>query len=196
MATVGELTDPYVNVLLAPLAPATPDVCSVCLTFTSGFTTCYRCGHDPRFADAVLPVSYSPHFGQLHTELAAYKRTSGQAAQRLKLQLAAVLWRFLTAHEGCLALAAGVASFDRVTTVPRGLPSATKHIRFERSSAPSSSRHEVVMSGSFCGVALRSRIERLFVRGSRRPAGWSRSPFFSSTTRGRPVLAPKALPGR
>ncbi len=120
MATVGELTDPYVNVLLAPLAPTTPDVCSVCLTFTSGFTTCYRCGHDPRFADAVLPVSYSPHFGQLHTELAAYKRASGQPAQRLRLQLAAVLWRFLKAHEGCLALAAGVVSFDRVTTVPSG----------------------------------------------------------------------------
>lgn len=120
MATVGELTDPYVNVLLAPLAPSTPDVCSVCLTFTSGFATCYRCGHDPRIADAVLPISYSPHFGQLHTELAAYKRTSGQAAQRLRVQLAAVLWRFVADHERCLALAAGVASFDLVTTVPSG----------------------------------------------------------------------------
>lgn len=120
MATVRELTDPYVNVLLAPLPPGSPDVCRICLTFTTGFTTCYPCGHQPEYADAVLPISYSPHFGQLHTVLAGYKRGVAQSAQPLRMQLAAILWRFLDLHEPCLANAAGVASFDVVTTVPSG----------------------------------------------------------------------------
>lgn len=120
MATVRELTDPYVNVLLAPLPPSAPDVCRVCLTFTAGWPTCYACGHQPEYADAVLPISYSPHFGQLHTVLAGYKRGVAQSAEPLRMQLAAILWRFLDLHETCLAHAAGVASFDLVTTVPSG----------------------------------------------------------------------------
>ncbi len=80
MATVRELTDPYVNVMLAPLPPSAHDVCRVCLTFTTGFPTCYRCDHQPEYADAVLPISYSPQFGQLHTVLANYKRGVAQSA--------------------------------------------------------------------------------------------------------------------
>jgi hypothetical protein len=43
MATVAELSGPYANFMLNPLAPTTPDVCSVCLTFTEGHDTCYQC---------------------------------------------------------------------------------------------------------------------------------------------------------
>jgi hypothetical protein len=122
MATVAELSDPYANFMLSPLAPGTPDVCSVCLTFTEGHDTCYPCGWNGRFADAMLPISYSVHFGQLHTALGQYKRTTGTVARRFQLELAAVLWRFLSAHEGCLARRARTSGFDLVTTVPSSDP--------------------------------------------------------------------------
>ena len=118
MATVAELSGPYANFMLNPRPPAAAGVCSVCLTFTEGQDTCYPCGWEPRFADAVLPISYSVHFGQLHTALAQYKRATGTVARRLQMELAAVLWRFLRDHEACLARRAGVDGFDTVTTVP------------------------------------------------------------------------------
>src|SRR4051794_34301514 len=122
MATVAELSDPYANFMLNPLAPGSPGVCSVCLTFTDGHDTCYPCGWNARFADAVLPISYSVHFGQLHTALSQYKRAGGTVARRFQLELAAVLWRFLATHEACLARVAGTPGFDAVTTVPSGDP--------------------------------------------------------------------------
>jgi predicted amidophosphoribosyltransferase len=118
MATVRELSDPYANFMLNPLPPTAPDVCSVCLTFTDGWGTCYPCGHQSRFADAVLPISYSVAFGQLHTALQQYKRGHQFAARQFQVQLAALLWRFVSLHEGCLARYAGVGAFDLVTTVP------------------------------------------------------------------------------
>ena len=54
MATVGELSAPYTNFMLNPLPPTAADVCGVCMTFTQGYSTCYRCGFTSRFADAVL----------------------------------------------------------------------------------------------------------------------------------------------
>jgi hypothetical protein len=121
VATVAELTGPYVNFMLNPAPPATANVCGVCLTFTDGYSTCHPCGFQARSADAVLPISYSVHFGQLHTNLRAYKRAPPQVARPLQMQLAAVLWRFLERHERCLARAAGADQFDLVTTVPSGL---------------------------------------------------------------------------
>lgn len=118
MATVDELSALYTNFMLNPLPPTAADVCSVCLTFTQGFGTCYPCGHNSRFADAVLPISYSVHFGQLHNVLQQYKRGRENVARPLQLQLAAVLWRFVAAHERCLADAAATDRFDLVTTVP------------------------------------------------------------------------------
>ncbi len=118
MATVAELSGPYANFMLSPRPPATAGVCSVCMTFTEGQDTCYPCGWEPRFADAVLPISYSVHFGQLHTALAQYKRATGTVARRLQMELAAVLWRFLREHESCLARTVGVDGFDMATTVP------------------------------------------------------------------------------
>lgn len=58
MAKVAELSDPYANFMLTPLAPETPGVCRVCTTFTEGYDTCYPCGWNGRFTDAVLPISY------------------------------------------------------------------------------------------------------------------------------------------
>jgi hypothetical protein len=50
----------------------------------------------------------------------SYKRFTGEVAQRLRTELAAVLWRYLDVHEQCLANAVGTAGFDLVTTVPSG----------------------------------------------------------------------------
>jgi hypothetical protein len=119
MPTVAELSDPYANFLLPPASPDDEGVCSVCLTFTQGYSTCFRCGHQQRGADAVLPISYSVHMGQLHTALRGYKE-GWSSAGRLKVELAAVLWRFLEQHETCLAGRVGVGRFDAVTTVPSG----------------------------------------------------------------------------
>jgi predicted amidophosphoribosyltransferase len=120
MATVTELSDPYANFMLNPLPPTAADVCSNCLTFTEGFGTCYACGHHARFADAVLPISYSVAFGQLHTALRQYKRGHERAQRQFQPQLAAVLWRFIAAHDQCLAHRVRTDGFDLVSTVPSG----------------------------------------------------------------------------
>jgi hypothetical protein len=122
VATVAELSAPYTNFMLNPLAPSVEDVCSVCTTFTEGFGTCYPCGHQTQFLDAVLPISYSVALGQLHHALQTYKRGYPSGAGQIQLQLAAVLWRFLAEHEACLAHRAGVSHFDIVTTVPSSSP--------------------------------------------------------------------------
>jgi hypothetical protein len=118
MPTVAELTEPYANFMLGPVRG--PGVCEVCLTFTDGYPRCYTCARTPQALDAVAPISYSVAAGQLHHVLAAYKRLNGRVGRRLSIQLAAVLWRFLSGHEQCLTQAAGVRSFDLVATVPSG----------------------------------------------------------------------------
>jgi predicted amidophosphoribosyltransferase len=119
-ATVGELSEPYAAFMRNPLPPDSPGVCEVCLRFTGGqYPTCYQCGHQPRHTDAVLPVSYTGYDGQLYHALKQYKRQNPTVARQLRLQLAAVLWRFLAEHEACLSDAAGAtAGFSVVTTVP------------------------------------------------------------------------------
>jgi hypothetical protein len=152
MPTVVELSEPYANFLLTPPAPETSDVCSVCMTFTEGFATCYRCGHHQRAADAVLPISYSVNLGQLHAALRGYKE-GWNSASRFKIELAAVLWRFLDQHEGCLARRVGVREFEVVTTVPSSDPERDVHHPL----------HDIV--GSLIGHTS-SRYERLI-----RPSG-------------------------
>jgi len=118
MATVSELSDPYANFMINPAPPTDVDVCRRCTTFVDGYPTCYPCGFSTDYADAILPISYSIHFGQLHNNLAQYKRGVGRPAQRLRLELSAVIWRFLATHEQCLAAAAGTDAFELVCTVP------------------------------------------------------------------------------
>jgi predicted amidophosphoribosyltransferase len=116
--TVGELSALYENVLLGPRRG--PDVCSTCFNFTAGYDRCWACAHGHPALDAVAPISYSVAHEQLHHALASYKRLNGDVAHRLQTILAAILWRFLTGHEACVAAAAGTNSFDLVTTVPSG----------------------------------------------------------------------------
>jgi predicted amidophosphoribosyltransferase len=143
-----------------PLRPEGPDVCEVCLTFTDGFRTCYRCGHDRRFLDAVLPVSYSVHFGQLHTALYGYKRRIDLVASRFQLELAAVLWRFLNRHERCLATRTGAQGFRLVTTVPSGSAERDEAHPLRRIVAvlarPTADRYEAVLRRSTAPVPERT----------------------------------------
>ena len=122
MPTVGELSALYENVLLGPRRG--PDVCATCFNFTAGYTRCWACAHSQPALDAMAPVSYSVAREQLHHALASYKRLNGDVARRLQAILAAILWKFLADHEGCIAKAAGAStsSFDLVTTVPSGDP--------------------------------------------------------------------------
>ena len=118
MPSVAELTALYTNFMLGP-RPG-PDVCGQCFNFTRGYERCYACAHNQQRLDAMVPISYSVAREQLHHALAGYKRLEGEVARRLGVELAAVLWRHLSAHERCLARAAGVDAFDLVTTVPSG----------------------------------------------------------------------------
>src|SRR5436309_7685217 len=97
-------------------------VCDRCFNLTDGYDRCYACAHLPALLDAVAPISYSVAGEQLHHSLASYKRLSGEVARRLGLQLAALLWRYLLAHEACVARVAGAPGgrFDLVTAIPSG----------------------------------------------------------------------------
>lgn len=118
MPSVRELSAPYENFMLAPRHG--PGVCRQCLNLTDGYDRCYACTQHPSVIAATIPISYSVAHEQLHHALACYKRLSGEVARRLVLQLGAVLWRFLEAHERCVANAAHVDTFPLVTTVPSG----------------------------------------------------------------------------
>src|ERR1035438_6134399 len=120
MASVAELSDLYSNFMFGPRAG--PGVCSVCFNFTDGYDRCYACARGPEWLDAVAPISYSVAHEQLHHALASYKRMQGEAARRLGVGLAAVLWRALSAHEPCVTAAAGVRAFSLVATVPSSDP--------------------------------------------------------------------------
>src|SRR6185312_7299090 len=121
MPTVGELSALYENVLLGPRRG--PDVCGTCFNFTAGYARCWACAHSEPSLDAVVPISYSVAREQLHHALASYKRLNGDVARRLQAILAAILWRFLTTHEACVAKQASTNGFDLVTIVPSGDPS-------------------------------------------------------------------------
>lgn len=118
MPSVAELTAAYGNFMLAPRHG--PNVCDVCFNLTNGYARCYACSRTPQCLDVVAPISYSVAHEQLHHVLAAYKRLQGRVAEQLGIELAAVLWRYLAAHEGCLAGAVGLERFPLATTVAAG----------------------------------------------------------------------------
>lgn len=122
MPTVAELSDPYGNLMLNPEL-ASAGTCGTCATFTpTQYPQCPACNQTPQITDAVLPISYAVEGEQLHHVLRGYKGVGGKAADRMQVELAAVLWRFLAieGHEACLAKAANIDGFSLVTTVPSG----------------------------------------------------------------------------
>lgn len=116
MPTVAELSDAYGNFMLMPRPGR--DVCSRCFNLTDGYRVCYACVHGRHWLDAMTPISYSVGGEQLHHALASYKRAARPVARYFAYGLAAVIWRWLAAHERCVARAAGTDVFALVTTVP------------------------------------------------------------------------------
>lgn len=122
--TVRSISAPYEN-FLCPLPPAVDGVCVVCRGRTNpGWERCWKCDNEaltvgPGTADAVAFVALAPEEGsqrQFAHELYAYKSRGG--SPRLITGLGSVLWRWLGAHEDCLASACDVSAFDLITTVP------------------------------------------------------------------------------
>jgi hypothetical protein len=118
MPSVADLTALYTNFMLGP-RPG-PDTCERCFNFTRGFDKCYACDHNHEWLAATAPISYSVACEQLHHAIRSYKRIGGAAGRRLTLELSSVLWRYLDAHERCVATAAHVDRFQLITTVPSG----------------------------------------------------------------------------
>ncbi len=94
MPSVAELTAPYGNFMLGPRHGS--GVCRTCFNLTDGYDRCYACTGTRRSLDAMLPISYSVAHEQLHHVLATYKRSHGLTAHRFQVELAAVMWRYLT----------------------------------------------------------------------------------------------------
>ncbi len=164
MPTVAELTDPYGNFMLNP-RPG-PGVCDFCFNLTDGFSRCYACAHGESRLAALAPISYSVSGGQLHHALAGYKRLTGALARRMSVELAAVLWRYLAAHERCVARAAGTDRFAIVATVPSGdrARDARHPLRpiVAELSVPTRGRHERLLHRSELAVADREFDPRRF----------------------------------
>ncbi|GGV45027.1 hypothetical protein GCM10010293_52620 [Streptomyces griseoflavus] len=123
MTTVVGLSARYANFLVHPLLPG-PGVCQVCRgPAKTGYPTCWPC-HEASgilgagVADTVVPVSLALKREQYANELWRYKNAAGPQQQYFRMGLAAVLWRFLAAHEGCIADRCAVPGFGIVTTVP------------------------------------------------------------------------------
>jgi predicted amidophosphoribosyltransferase len=131
---VDEASEAYERAMRNIAAPG-EGICTICWAFIdTSFPTCYRCGHQPNCLDAVVPISYSEHQGQLHTALRNYKDGASAGIRRnAAVRLAAVLWRFLRDHEACVARAAGMQEeFDSVTIVPSSDPNRDAHSAFRK----------------------------------------------------------------
>jgi len=137
------------------------------MTFVEpAYQRCYLCSSNQRWLTAVLPISYAERSGQLHTNLAGYKRWPPAIAARTRLQLAAVLWRFLLGHESCLATAAEIDRFDLVTTVPSSDAARDEHHPLRtivgQIAEPTRDRYERVLRRSTIAVEERGGDPRRF----------------------------------
>jgi predicted amidophosphoribosyltransferase len=148
MPTVADLTALYGNFMLGPRPGRA--VCEMCFDLTDGHQRCYGCAHAKKWLDAVSPISYSVAHEQLHHALAGYKRPPNDVARRFEVELAAVLWRHLDAHERCAARAAGTDAFELVTTVPSSTRDAAHplHRIVGELAGPTRDRHERLLRRS------------------------------------------------
>jgi len=130
---VDEASEAYQQAMRNIAAPGS-GICRTCWTFIDpAFETCYKCGHQPNSLDAVVPITYSEHLGQMHLALRNYKDGSNEGIRRHdSIRLAAIPWRFLRGHERCVAHAAGADGFDLVTFVPSSTPERDRQSAFAR----------------------------------------------------------------
>jgi predicted amidophosphoribosyltransferase len=143
--------------------PAGESICATCHTFIDPeYERCYRCSMQPELLDAVVPITYSEHLGQMHTALRNYKEDGPVQVQHYAMvRLASILWLFLEEHERCIAAAADIQGerFDLVATVP----SSTRARDDRRGNL-----RWIVATG--CG-ATADRYQRALIPTDRVPAG-------------------------
>jgi predicted amidophosphoribosyltransferase len=107
--------------LLAPRRG--PGVCPRCLNLTGvDVGLCRACCSCEHHLATFVPISYSVGGEWLHQLVAAYKRDADPSVADAAIELASILDRFLTTHEGCVAAAAGTHRFSVVASVPSGHP--------------------------------------------------------------------------
>ena len=93
-----------------------PGVCQICFNLIElGRARCRACEAADNHLDAMAPISYSLSGSRLHTELSAYKRDAEPFVRYAVGVVAAILDRFLSAHELCVGKG---ERFDLVTVVP------------------------------------------------------------------------------
>ncbi len=123
MPKISDLCALYDGHIL-PVLPEGDGICPVCHgPLLSGTSCCYQCREARSRLTATAAVvgfiALAVKDEQLATDLWVYKNSwSYEARLRPQLGLAAVLWRWLSLHESCLARASGVDRFPVVTTVP------------------------------------------------------------------------------
>lgn len=166
MATVREVAELLEGSLRNP-APARAGICPLCRGFPrSGYERDRGCASNPEYLDAIAPISYAPGLAQLHTALRIYKEGATQEVRaRSRLQLAAVLWRFLALHERCIAVAANSPGFGLVTVVPSKTGTRDDHRPHLRELVGSTCRHTADRFERLLRPTDQSSAERRFSAG-------------------------------
>lgn len=135
---------------LLPPSPG-PGVCPRCLNLTGAAGLCRACRENEHHLAAMVPVSYSVGGEWLHHLIVSYKRDADPSVPDALSTLASLTEDFVSLHEPCVAAAAGVASFQLVTTVPSADPLRDLHHPLRR------------IVGSLAAATC-DRYERLLVR--------------------------------
>jgi predicted amidophosphoribosyltransferase len=131
MPTIRELTDPYVS-QYCPVPLVAPEVaCDVCHGPVKGWMRCYSCaqtvGQVSRPISRVLPISLCRKGTQFYHVMWNYKNGKATTARdRHRLQLAALLTRFLFKHRTCLEEVCGTG-WDHLTIVTSSQGRAGPH---------------------------------------------------------------------
>lgn len=123
MPTAVEITDPNIRTYTRVL-PVGSGVCDLCHGAPGkDWDRCWSCakttGQVSRPVDLVVPISLTELLGQLHHVLRSYKNDAYLEAVReiFRLQVSALLARFLWQHGDCIRHAAG-KDWDATTIVP------------------------------------------------------------------------------
>jgi hypothetical protein len=123
VGTFEQYTDPIVRTLTRVL-PASPGVCPVCHSAPGeGFYRCRSCFEVfravSRPVELVVPISLCVKPSQLYRTLWGYKSawTVSTVRRDYRLQVAALIGRFLRDHGECIQKKAG-RGWDIITTVP------------------------------------------------------------------------------
>jgi hypothetical protein len=129
--TVEGLTDPFILTFTPPPQAGT-GVCDVCHGSPNpGWSRCYSCAQTvaqvSRPVDLVVPITLCEAMGQMHHVLRSYKDSPDDGVRaRMRLRIAALLYRFLATHRACTVNAAG-RDWDVITTVPSSTGRAGAH---------------------------------------------------------------------